>query len=83
MKHIPTLFLMLVITTMLAACGFQLQPEAELPAQMERTQLLAQDPYSHFVRRLTILLEQNGAHVVDKPPSGAVLEIPENKVRKV
>jgi len=63
-------------------CGFHLQGAAELPVEMERTQLVAQDPYSHFVRRLTILLEQNGARVVDEAPHTAVLEIPLNQVRK-
>ena len=63
-------------------CGFQLQAEAELPAEMASTQMIAQDPYSHFVRRLRILLEQNGARVVDEPPATAILEIPVNQVRK-
>jgi LPS-assembly lipoprotein len=71
-----------MLLALAGACGFHLQGAAELPAEMERTQLIAQDPYSHFVRRLTILLEQNGARVVDQPPSSAVLEIPLNQVRK-
>lgn len=66
----------------LSGCGFHLAGSAALPAEMATTQIVAQDPYSQFVRRLTILLEQNGARVVDVPPSTAVLEIPLNEVRK-
>jgi LPS-assembly lipoprotein len=73
----------LLLASLLAAgCGFQLQPEAHLPAQMEQTLIVAQAPYSHFVRRLTILLEQNGARVQESPPASAVLEIPVNEMRK-
>lgn len=71
-----------LLAALASACGFHLQGEAELPSEMARTQLIAEDPYSDFVRRLTILLEQNGAHVVDQPPISAVLEIPLNDVRK-
>lgn len=73
---------MLLALPWLAACGFHLQGEARLPAEMSQTLIVATDPYSHFVRRLTILLEQNGARVVDAPPSTAILEIPVNEMRK-
>ena len=49
---------------------------------MGQTQIIAQDPYSQFVRRLRILLEQNGARVVDAPPATALLEVPVNEVFK-
>jgi LPS-assembly lipoprotein len=66
----------------LTGCGFRLAGNAALPAEMETTRIVAENPYSPFVRRLAILLEQGGARVVDAPPSGAVLEIPVNEVRK-
>ncbi len=66
----------------LAACGFRLQGAAELPPAMSATRIETTDPYSHFVRRLTILLEQNGARVVEGAGATAVLEIPLNQVRK-
>lgn len=66
----------------LTGCGFRLAGNAALPAEMETTRIVAQNPYSPFVRRLAILLEQGGARVVDAPPSGAVLEIPVNEVRR-
>ena len=76
----------IVLTAMLglllSACGFHMVGEAELPPEMAQTRIIAQEPYSHFVRRLTILLEQNGARVVDAPPSTALLEIPVNEVRR-
>ncbi len=76
------LAILLPVVCGLAACGFRLQGEAELPAEMGATRIVTSDPYSHFVRRLTILLEQNGAHVVDADAGAAVLEIPLNEVRK-
>lgn len=66
----------------LAACGFHLQAPSELPEAMSQTLIRAEDPYSPFVRRLTILLEQNGVRVVDTPPATAILEIPVNQVRR-
>lgn len=65
-----------------AACGFHLQGRSELPAEMSGTALDIQDPQSLFARRLVILLEQNGASVVDPASAGAVLEVPLNEVRK-
>lgn len=79
---LATRLALLLVTASLAACGFQLQGATELPSQMARMQIDTADPYSDFVRRLTILLEQNGARVVDSAPVSAILEIPVNRVRK-
>ena len=81
-RSVPRLSVVLLAALLLGGCGFQLQPEARLPAQMEQTLIVAQAPYSHFVRRLTILLEQNGARVMEGPPATALLEIPVNEARK-
>ncbi len=72
----------LAIAMALAGCGFHFQGQAELPPEMAQTRIATADPYSQFVRRLSILLEQNGASVVAAPAGTAVLEIPENLVRK-
>ncbi len=72
----------LVLSPWLAACGFQLQGEADLPPEMAATVISTNDPYSQFVRRLTILLEQNGASVVDGANATAVLDIPVDEFRK-
>lgn len=74
----PVLGLFLLLT----ACGFQLQGEAELPPEMAATGISTADPYSQFVRRLTILLEQNGASVVEGTAPTALLEIPIDEVRR-
>lgn len=71
-----------LLATALAACGFHLQGASGLPEAMAQTQIISEDPNGHFVRRLTLLLEQNGVQVVDAPPVTAVLEIPLNEVRK-
>lgn len=80
-RRLP-LLLLGVTSLALASCGFRLQGEASLPPEMDLTRLEAADPYSHFARRLTILLEQNGARVVDGPGAGAILEVPVDTVRK-
>jgi len=67
---------------LLAACGFQLQTRVELPPEMHRTKLEVQSPYSEFARRLEIHLEQNGVKVVTVLGEAAVLEVPQNIMRK-
>jgi LPS-assembly lipoprotein len=73
--------MLFAVALCLGACGFKLQGQAELPAEMSQTRIVTADSYSHFVRRLTILLEQNGVRVVDQGGS-ALLEVPVNEVRK-
>ena len=65
---------------LLGACGFHLQNRAELPPEMQRTQLAVQAPQSEFARRLAVHLEQNGVKVVKKADDAAVLEVPQNRV---
>ena len=67
---------------LLGACGFQLQTKVELPAEMQRTKLEVQSPYSEFARRLETHLEQNGIQVVTGLGEAAVLEVPVNNMRK-
>lgn len=80
--RIRALIAVLVTALLLSACGYRLQGQAELPAAMNTTLIETADPYSHFVRRLTILLEQNGARVVDQGVAASRLEIPLNQMRK-
>jgi LPS-assembly lipoprotein len=75
-------FLTLVAAGLLAGCGFQLQGKNELPPEMASTTIDTADPYSQFVRRLSILLEQNGASVVDAVSPTAILRLPEDSVRR-
>lgn len=77
-----TFIFLLLSVLLLSGCGYRLQGQAELPAAMNTTVIETSDPYSHFIRRLTILLEQNGARVVLQDPAAARLEIPLNVYRK-
>lgn len=76
------LILLAAMTLLLGACGFKLQTRAELPADMQKTRLEIQMPFSEFARRLEILLEQNGVQVVTRAEGAAVLEVPVNETRK-
>jgi len=58
------LFSLLVVLSLLGACGFHLQNRAELPVEMQRTRLEISSPYSLFARRLETHLEQSGIQVV-------------------
>lgn len=72
----------LLLALLLSACGFHLQTRAELPAEMQQTRLDVRLPHSEFARRLEIHLEQNGVHVVEDADNAAVLEVPQNLVRR-
>lgn len=72
----------LLILGLLAGCGFQLQTRVELPGEMQQTRLEVQAPYSSFARRLETLLEQNGAQIVVSGENAALLEVPQNQIRK-
>jgi LPS-assembly lipoprotein len=72
-----------LVLSLVSACGFHLQEESILPAEMGNTRLEIQNPYSPFARRLSSLLEQNEVQLNVEPGSEtAILEIPVNLVRK-
>ena len=80
MQHLRTLILMLALAVSLAACGFQLRGEADLPPEMALTQLVVDDPYSPLAKRVQTMLEQNGVKFVSGSEATAILEIPVNNV---
>jgi len=82
MKRWPVYLTLVVALAGLAACGFHLQQGGELPQQMDRVRLEIDNPYTAFARRLLILLEQNGVHVVEDDSATAVLRIGRDQVRK-
>jgi LPS-assembly lipoprotein len=82
LKRVSQALRLLLITWLVSACGFQLQTRVELPVEMQQTRLEIQSPYSPFARRLAILLEQNGIRVVTSGEDAAVLEVPQNSMRK-
>ena len=49
---------------------------------MQQTRLEINSPYSPFARRLETLLEQNGARIVQSGDDAAILEVPQNRMRK-
>lgn len=51
----------------LAGCGFQLQGALSFPAEMQRTYIATEDPYSLFYRRLSAELKAAGIDVVEDP----------------
>jgi LPS-assembly lipoprotein len=76
------LIVSLLVVMLLTACGFKLQSSSELPPEMQRTRLEIVAPYSDFARRLETHLEQSGVQVVTSLTDAAVLEVPENNVRR-
>lgn len=82
MKKIRHTVVLLLVAVLLGACGFRLQTRVELPPEMQQTRLEIRSPYSRFARRLETLLEQNGAQIVESGEDAAILEIPQNRMRK-
>jgi LPS-assembly lipoprotein len=50
-----------------AACGFQLRGETNVPSEMSRTYISAPDNFSPFYRKLRDELRRAGVEVVDSP----------------
>ncbi len=74
------LTLLLGFSLLLNACGFQLREKAELPPEMQNTQMLIADEYSQLARRVRVQLEQAGVKFVSQPNATAILDIPKNEV---
>jgi len=69
-----------ILSLLLTSCGFHLRNNAQLPPQMNQTHLVVADEYSHFARRVRVLLEQAGVQIVSAEKATAILEIPQNDV---
>lgn len=72
--------MILSLTFLCTACGFQLRKNADLPPQMAKTQIVMADEYSALGRRVRMLLEQSGVEFVGGKEATAILEIPVNSV---
>ena len=55
----------LSISLSLAACGFQLRTQPDIPPEMSRTYIAADDSYSLFYRKFRAELEKAGVDVVN------------------
>ena len=71
---------MLSLSLLTVACGFQLRDDMALPAEMAQTRLVIDDEHSLLARRVRGLLEQSGTRFVGSDSATAFLEIPTNKV---
>ncbi|MCW8871456.1 MAG: LPS assembly lipoprotein LptE [Xanthomonadales bacterium] len=79
MSRVLTLLLML--TALLSSgCGYHLRGEANLPPEMQKTQLIINDEYSTLARRLRVMLERSGVEFVAADQASAILEIPQNRI---
>jgi len=75
-RSLVTVLGLLVAGCGLAACGFQLRAAPDIPAEMSRTYISADDRYSQFYRKLRDELGNAGVQLVDSPAkSSAVFSI--------
>ena len=75
-RFLVTVLGLLVAACGLAACGFQLRAAPDIPAEMSRTYISANDRYSQFYRKLRDELGNAGVQLVDSPAkSSAVFSI--------
>ena len=58
------LFLIILLIT---SCGFQLRVAKNLPIELDRTYISAEDEYSIFYRQLKKGLHERGVEVVESP----------------
>jgi len=56
-----------VVSLLLAACGFQLRTQPDIPPEMSRTYIAAADSYSLFYRKFRDELAKAGVEVVNTP----------------
>lgn len=82
MNKLHRLIISSFVMVLVTACGFQLQSRSELPPEMQQTRLEIAAPYSDFARRLESHLEQNGVKIVTGNTNAAILEVPQNTVRR-
>ena len=57
----------------LTACGFQLRAAPDIPAEMSRTYILADDKFSLFYRKLRGELKNAGVQLVDSPAEASAV----------
>ncbi|MGH8501300.1 MAG: LPS assembly lipoprotein LptE [Gammaproteobacteria bacterium] len=73
--RVRTVWLVLASLCVVAACGFQLRDQADLPAAMNRTHIAGLSPYNHFRVELERALRANGVAVVNPERAAAILRI--------
>lgn len=77
------LTIVLALSVMLAACGFQLRGTANLPQEMSTTHVQVGDDTTLFIRELKLLLQANQVRVVEAPePDAATLVIARQQLNR-
>ena len=83
-----SILLLALTALLLAACGFQMRGATNVPPEMARTYIAAEDQRSHFYRRLRDSLRGAGVNVVDTPVEATAIfsimsDIPGQRVLSV
>ena len=69
-------FVILLLLTMLTACGFKLRGDVELPPVLQETYIQSENPFTGMARALRVELEAAGARIVESSEQAtAVLKI--------
>lgn len=69
-RHAGSLLLLAFTLPLLAACGFHLRGEAQLPAGMDRVYVDSSDPNGPLKRNIEHALERSGAKIEQKSGDG-------------
>jgi len=88
LKPMTRYAMVLSLFSVVAACGFQLRGAVELPAVLQDTYIVSQNPFTGMARALRSQLKQSGGNIVDnKDQATAILTInserAENRVLSV
>ncbi len=77
-----SLFLILVLSLVSAACGFHLRGNAPLPAWLERVQVTGDPRFRDVMDELRHALQRAGAVVVEQPASADAIIVIEGEQRQ-
>ena len=58
---------LVIVSAVIAGCGFRLQGTTEFPRMLTRTYIEAPDRYSEFYRQFSVALERGGIQLVSSP----------------
>jgi LPS-assembly lipoprotein len=80
MRILRTL-IVISLSLLVSACGFQIREDADLPPEMAKTRIVIDSENSVLARRVRALLGQAGVQFVGAEQATAFLEIPVNNVQ--
>jgi LPS-assembly lipoprotein len=82
MRFTPRWLLPIMFTGLLAACGFQLRGEVQLPPELATMRVVVADAYSPLQRNLEQALARSGARAPVGKERSATLRISRNSMRR-